>query len=72
MLWALFVILDKSMNSVRRLNRKKINFSNQVFQILWLIRGIKVIKNTKFHYTVPLGLAGTIVGLPYAEVGSQY
>ena len=36
-MWALFVILNKSMNFTKRLNRGNFDFSNQGFQILCLI-----------------------------------
>ena len=43
----LFVMFDKFMNFIRRLNRENFYFSNESFQILWLIRGLEVMKKYK-------------------------
>ena len=44
----LFVMLNESMNFIRRLNRENFYFSNQSFPILWLIGGMEVMKKYKY------------------------
>ena len=40
------------MNFIRSLNKGNFYFSNQSFQIWWLISGIEVRKNTKFQLNI--------------------
>ena len=44
---ALFVMFNKSMDFIRRLNRENFYFSSQSFQIWWLISGMEVRKTHK-------------------------
>ena len=45
--FSLFVMFNKSMDFIRRLNRENFYFSNQSFQIWWQISGIEVRKTHK-------------------------
>ena len=45
--WALFVMFNKSMDFIRRLNREKFFFSSHSFQIWCQISGIGVTKTHK-------------------------
>ena len=44
---ALFVMFNKSMNFIRRLNRENFYFSSQSFQIWWITSGTEVRKTCK-------------------------
>ena len=46
-IWALFVMFNKSMDFIRRLNRENFYFSSQSFPIWWQISGIEVRKTHK-------------------------
>ena len=50
-MWVLFVMFHKSINFIRKINRK-IYFSSQSFKIWWLLSGMEVIKNTKFQLNI--------------------
>ena len=45
-------MFNKSMNFIGRLNKENHYFSNQSFDIWWLIRDIEVIKKYKFQLSI--------------------
>ena len=45
--FSLFVMFNKSMDFIRRLNRENFYFSNQSFQIWWQISGTDIRKTYK-------------------------
>ena len=47
LIFRMIVIFNKSMNFIRSNRDCLFNFSNQLFQIYWVISGIKVVKKCK-------------------------
>ena len=57
------------MNFIRRLREKILYFANYSFEIWWVIRGMEVIKNAKFH----LNISRIVPGRPkHRDMGFEY